>query len=58
VLPGLAVGGGVLVRMDQRTALRVDVTRHTFVEGAERYGVWGFALGFAAVPPAGGNRPQ
>jgi hypothetical protein len=58
VVPGLGVGGGLLVRMDRRAALRVDVTRHTFLQGAEHYGVWSFALGFVVLPPAGENRPQ
>lgn len=58
VLPGLGVGGGLLLRLQRRAALRADVTRHTFFRGAERYGVWSFALGLAVLPPAGSNRPQ
>ncbi|HEY8258570.1 MAG TPA: hypothetical protein VIG08_13020 [Gemmatimonadales bacterium] len=53
--PGFAVGGGTLIRLQRRAALRVDITRHNYFEGGERYAVWAFGIGLSALPPAGRN---
>jgi hypothetical protein len=58
ISPGVAAGGGLLLRIQRRAALRIDVTRHLYFRDGETYPVWALALGLAALPPAGRNRPQ
>ena len=58
LIPGLEAGFATLVRLQRRAALRVDVTRHTFIIDGELYNIWGFGIGLSALPPAAANRPQ
>jgi hypothetical protein len=47
---GFHVGGGLILRMDGRTGLRVDVIRHFYQDAGETEGVWSIGLGFAVLP--------
>jgi hypothetical protein len=58
LIPGLEAGAGVLVRLQRRAALRVDVTRHSFYTDGEHYGLWNFSIGLSVLPPAAGNGPR
>ena len=57
-IPGLQAGGGILVRLERRAALRFDVTRHFFNDAGERYRVWSFGLGLAVLPHATETRQR
>lgn len=58
LIPGLQAGGGVLVRLERRAALRLDLTRHFFNDGGEKYRVWSFGLGLAVLPHAAEAGPR
>jgi hypothetical protein len=48
--PGYHVGAGLLLRMDNRTGLRVDVIRHFYQDGGETEAIWSIGLGFTTLP--------
>ncbi|MGH7499590.1 MAG: hypothetical protein ACREL3_12155 [Gemmatimonadales bacterium] len=54
LVPGLQAGVGALVRLENRAALRIDVTRHQFYDDGSRYRIWSLGLGLAVLPPAAG----
>lgn len=55
LVPGYVIGGGTLIRLQRRAALRVDITRHTYFEGGARYAAWAFGIGISVLPPAARN---
>ncbi len=53
LVPGLQVGLGLLVEVDSKSTLRLDVTRHVYRSNGHSYPVLSFGVGFA-----GGRRRQ
>ena len=47
---GYHVGAGLLLRMDNRTGLRVDVIRHFYQDAGETEAIWSIGLGFTTLP--------
>jgi hypothetical protein len=56
VIPALHGGVGALVKLERRSAIRVDITRYRFYpEDRGAYGIWSVSLGFAVLPRAAGG---
>jgi hypothetical protein len=49
-LPGFHLGGGVIMRVEERLCLRLDATRHFYQVEGRTHGVWSFGVGFAVLP--------
>jgi hypothetical protein len=47
LVPGVQVGMGLLLPVDNKSALRFDVTRHAYRTSFYRYRVWSFGVGFS-----------
>jgi hypothetical protein len=47
---GYHAGAGLLLRMDNRTGLRVDVIRHFYQDAGETEAIWSIGLGFTTLP--------
>jgi hypothetical protein len=43
--PGIQAGLGILIPVDRKSDLRLDVTRHVYDSSYERLGVWSFGFG-------------
>lgn len=56
--PGMQAGLGLLLRLDRRTAVRLDVSRHRFYSDEIITRAWSIGIGFAALPPAAGAGPR
>jgi hypothetical protein len=51
ILPGFHVGGALLLKVNGRSAVRVDVLRHYYrADGGELEPLWSVGLGFAILP--------
>ncbi len=46
--PGVQLGGGILVAVDPRSYLRLDLSRHVYYMGGESTAMWSLGLGVAA----------
>lgn len=49
-VPGAHLGASAIVRLDARTALRLDLLRHFYLTEGEVYPYWSLGLGFAVLP--------
>jgi hypothetical protein len=49
-VPGVHLGGGVLLRAGPRAALRVDVIRHWYLSDQEFEPIWSIGVGFSGLP--------
>lgn len=49
LVPGIQAGLGVLLPMDRKSTLRLDVTRHVYQPFGARSGVWSVGVGFAGA---------
>jgi uncharacterized membrane protein YdjX (TVP38/TMEM64 family) len=49
-IAGAHVGAGFIVRIDDRTGIRMDVIRHIYFEDGEAEPIWSVGLGFCALP--------
>jgi uncharacterized membrane protein YdjX (TVP38/TMEM64 family) len=49
-VPGAHVGAGLVVRIDDRTGIRIDATRHFYRNTGETEAIWSIGVGFAALP--------
>jgi hypothetical protein len=47
LVPGLQAGLGLLVPLDRKSALRLDLTRHVYWSNGYSYPVWSLGFGFA-----------
>jgi hypothetical protein len=54
VVPGIQAGLGVLIPVDRKSTLRLDVTRHVYESSYDGLGVWSFGFGVSG----GLRRPQ
>jgi hypothetical protein len=50
-VPGAHVGAGLVVRIDDRTGIRIDAARHFYRNTGETEAIWSIGLGFAALRP-------
>ena len=50
LIPGAHVGASVIVRMQSRAALRLDLLRHFYLNEGELYPLWSLGVGFAVLP--------
>ena len=48
LLPGMQAGLGLLIPVDRKSALRLDVTRHRYRTSSFGQSVWSLGVGFAA----------
>jgi hypothetical protein len=49
-IPGVHLGGGVLLRAGPQAALRLDVIRHFYLVESELEPIWSVGLGFSSLP--------
>lgn len=49
-IPGFHLGAGLVVRIDSRTGVRLDVIRHTYLAFGESAPIWSVGLGFTSLP--------
>ena len=47
LVPGVQAGLGILLPVDRKSTLRLDVTRHVYQPFGARSGVWSFGVGVA-----------
>ena len=45
IIPGVQAGLGVLIPVDRKSCIRLDLTRHVYRSGSARVGVWSFGFG-------------
>jgi hypothetical protein len=59
IAPGIQAGLGILIPVDRKSALRLDVTRHLYDSPYERFGVWSFGFGVSGGlrRPSGQGKP-
>ncbi len=50
ILPGFHGGGTLLMKVNGRSAVRVDVVRHYYRADGGELGLWSLGLGFAILP--------
>ncbi|HEV8454003.1 MAG TPA: VTT domain-containing protein [Gemmatimonadales bacterium] len=50
-VPGAHLGAGLVVRIDDRTGIRIDAARHFYMSSGETEGIWSIGFGFAALRP-------
>jgi hypothetical protein len=50
-VPGAHVGAGIVVRIDDRTGIRIDAARHLYFDTGETEVIWSIGLGFTALRP-------
>jgi hypothetical protein len=50
-VPGAHLGAGLIVRLDRQTGIRVDATRHFYMDAGETEAIWGIGIGFASLRP-------
>jgi hypothetical protein len=48
VIPGVQWGLGLLVPLDAKSLVRVDLTRHRYISDGRSVGFWSVGFGFAA----------
>jgi hypothetical protein len=51
-VPGYHLGGGLIVRLGERSGIRLDVVRHFYLIDNENEGIWSVGLGFTVLPRA------
>ena len=49
-VPGFHFGGALVVRLDDRTGLRIDAIRHYYMDRGETEGIWSLGAGLTALP--------
>jgi hypothetical protein len=50
-VPGAHVGAGVVLRIGERTGIRIDATRHYYIDTGETEGIWSVGFGLTALRP-------
>ena len=50
-IPGAHVGAGLVVRIDDRTGIRMDAARHFYMTSGETEAIWSIGVGFAGLRP-------
>jgi hypothetical protein len=49
-IPGVHLGTGIMLRLDDRTAIRVDAIRHIYVDGNQTEALWSIGFALASLP--------
>ena len=49
-VPGVHVGAGLIMRLDNHTGMRLDGVRHFYFEDGETEPIWSTGLGFCTLP--------
>ena len=49
-IPGAHLGAGIVVRIDDRSGIRIDAVRHFYMDTGETEAIWSVGVGFAALP--------
>jgi hypothetical protein len=49
-VPGAHVGAGIFLRIDDRTGIRIDATRHFYVDIDETEAIWSIGFALASLP--------
>jgi hypothetical protein len=57
-VPGFHVGGGLIVRIDDRTGVRIDAIRHYYQVDAETEPIWSIGFGFTSLPRGRSSVPR
>jgi uncharacterized membrane protein YdjX (TVP38/TMEM64 family) len=50
-VPGAHVGAGIVVRIDERTGIRLDAARHYYIDTGEIEAIWSIGFGLTALRP-------
>jgi uncharacterized membrane protein YdjX (TVP38/TMEM64 family) len=50
-VPGAHVGAGVVLRIDERTGIRIDAARHYYIDTGEIEAIWSVGFGLTALRP-------
>jgi hypothetical protein len=50
-VPGAHVGAGIVVRIDERTGIRIDAARHYYIGTGEIEAIWSIGFGLTAFRP-------
>ena len=45
IVPGVQIGLGILVPVDRKSSVRLDVTRHGYASSSGNFGVWSIGFG-------------
>jgi hypothetical protein len=51
-VPGVHVGAGMVLRIDERTGIRIDATRHYYMAPGETEAIWSFGFALTSLPVA------
>jgi hypothetical protein len=51
-VPGAHLGAGIVLRIDDRTGIRIDATRHYYIAPGESEAIWSFGFALASLPVA------
>jgi hypothetical protein len=57
-VPGFHVGGGLIVRIDDRTGVRIDAIRHYYLVDTETEPIWSIGFGFTSLPRGRSSAPR
>ena len=49
-VPGFHLGAAIVVRIDDRTALRLDASRHYYLGTGDTQAIWSFGFALASLP--------
>jgi hypothetical protein len=49
-VPGAHLGAGVVLRIDERTGIRIDATRHYYFDTGETEAIWSLGFALASLP--------
>jgi hypothetical protein len=49
-VPGAHLGAGMILRIDDRTGVRIDAIRHFYMDTGETAAVWSLGLALASLP--------
>jgi hypothetical protein len=51
-VPGVHLGAGMVLRIDERTGIRIDATRHYYLATGETEAIWSLGFALASLPVA------
>jgi hypothetical protein len=52
-VPGAHLGAGIVLRIDERTGIRIDATRHYYFDTGQVEAIWSVGFALASLPLAG-----
>jgi hypothetical protein len=51
-IPGAHLGAGIILRIDERTGIRIDAIRHYYFDTGETEAIWSLGFALASLPLA------